>query len=98
MLCGNGQFCLSEYVYVYVHVCSVCECIHDCVVLLIRLARLLPIVKWNRSLMEVISTVPEMDPAKFESLINSSMQVYALFVVTGMHLIECNSSASFMSF
>ena len=25
--------------------------------------------------MEVISTVPEIEPAKFESLINSSMQV-----------------------
>ena len=29
----------------------------------------------GRSLMEVISTVPEIEPAKFESLINSSMQV-----------------------
>ena len=35
-----------ENVYVHVYVCSVCECIHDCVVVLIKLAGLLPIVKW----------------------------------------------------
>ena len=40
MLCGKHGRKMS------MHVCSVCECIHDCVVVLIRLARLLPIVKW----------------------------------------------------
>jgi len=29
----------------------------------------------GRSLMQVVSTVPEIEPAKFESLINSGMQV-----------------------
>ena len=61
-----------------------------CVVLFAQAGKIPADSQVGRSLMQVVSTVPEIDPAKFESLINSGMQVCCVCArVRGMLVCLC---------